>query len=739
VTIDSRYWFWTKALWPVLVGAAAFGALLLSLLMWLTGEIDRSAIARQERLVALIVSQMQAQVAHDQESATVWDDAVNNVASANAEWVDANLGGWMHSYFGHDAAVVLNRGDAPQYVFVDGAATEPAAYDRFRSEVAPLVAKLRTKLVNPNPEDISERVLSPGVSDLGVVSGRPAIISTKPIVSDTGEIEQAPGSEAVHVAIRYLDGPFLADLQRDYLFDGLRFSWTGEQARQEARLALPTADGRTLGYFIWSPFRPGQAFLDKLLPSIGAAFTIAVLVLAVTVLRLRRRSLKLRLSEAANRHMALHDALTGLPNRVLFNDRLDAAIATTSPEGPFVAVLYLDLDRFKQVNDSLGHPAGDELIRLFARRVLELAGPQDTVARVGGDEFTILLQADQAPMERVETLCGDLIASLRKPFNIEGNQIFVGVSIGVAIAPLDATERVELTRKADVALYHAKTSGRSRFARFDVEMDALLRVRRNLERDLRSALSADGELQVQYQPLYSSADRSITGFEALARWNHPTRGWIAPASFIPVAEEAGLIEALGERVLRQACAAAARWNGLTLAVNVSAIELRNSAFAMKVADILMRTGFVPHRLELEVTESALSDHIGACEDNITALRAMGVRIALDDFGTGFSSLSRLQQLSVDRIKIDRSFVQGFGNAGSDEAIVQAIVDLARATGVKTTAEGVETAAQGEFLAKIGCDELQGYVLSRPLDQWQIDKMMALDEPAERGARAIVRN
>ena len=301
--------------------------------------------------------------------------------------------------------------------------------------------------------------------------------------------------------------------------------------------------------------------------------------------------------------------------------------------------------------------------------------------------------------------------------------------------PPTALERTELTRKADIALYHAKGTGRSRYAVFGKNMDAIIQERRNIERDLRTALQTSDEIRVHYQPLYSARSQQITGVEALLRWHHPERGWIGPDIFIPVAEETGLMEALGERVLSEACGAAKGWPIKTLAVNVSAIELRNPGFAARVAHTLLSTGMEARRLELEVTESALTDNSGHCEQNVRALRELGVRIALDDFGTGFSSLGRLQQLDVDRIKIDRRFVQGCGSSGDDEAIVQAIVDLAHAKGLQITAEGVETHEQSEFLRQIGCDELQGFLLSRPVSMSDIDRIFGISTSRPNAARA----
>lgn len=717
----NRRLFLLKTVAPIFVAALALNLLALALLLWATHEADRVAVERQHRLVELLISQLRSGVAHDQESVTVWDDALNAVQSGrSAKWIDANLGSWMHTYFGHDGAYVVNPQDNPIYAFAAGVAPHGSNYQTIKVSAAPLVAQLRKRLRVGDTEGLTDRVLTLGVADLSVVSGRPAIISVKPIVSDSGDIEQTPGEEYLHIAVRHLDESFITDLARDHLLDGLRFAWRDNSLNREASKALISSRGETIGYLIWEPYRPGAAVLAQVAPALSAVLVAVMATLGLLVAALRRRSLKLSLSEATVRHLAHHDLLTGLPNRGQFENRLGDALRTLRA-GENLAVLYLDLDRFKEVNDTFGHPAGDELLREFADRLRRLTRETDTVARIAGDEFTIVLNKLDA-QEAAEELCRRLIETARHPFDIAGTQVFVGVSVGVALAPRDGRDLVELTRRADVALYHAKRAGRSEFAIYASEMDTSINARRDLERDLREALETPGQLQVYYQPLFSAAGPNITGVEALARWEHPQRGWVSPDLFIPVAEEAGLIEKLGDWVLREACSTAAGWPIETVAVNVSAIELRSPTFAVRVANALLSTGMSSRRLELEVTESSLCDKSGECEHNVAALRELGVRFALDDFGTGFSSLTRLQQFEVDRIKIDRSFVQGFGNANGDEAIVQAIVALARATGLKTTAEGVETISQSEFLKNIGCDDLQGFLLSRPLPSCEVEQL-----------------
>jgi diguanylate cyclase (GGDEF)-like protein len=545
----------------------------------------------------------------------------------------------------------------------------------------------------------------------------------KPIVSDSGDIEQESGKEFLHIAIRYLDDTLVRELQSDYLLNGLHFSWKAETAPREATTALRNSAGAVLGYYVWTPYRPGSAVFTTVWPILLGLFVLGIAACAGLLFVLRRRSLSLNRSQAQIRHLATHDSLTGLPNRSEFDQKLEEVIAVSRQEDHPMALLYLDLDHFKEVNDTLGHPAGDQLLREFADRLRRATSEGDIVARLGGDEFTIILGGPHN-QEALEQLCTKLVESARHPFDLAGTQVFVGVSMGIARCPIDGQTAVELTRKADIALYSAKANGRSSYAVFDPEMEAMIAQRRELERDLRSALDCPDQFEVYYQPLFDAKERDIVGVEALVRWNHPSKGQVPPDAFIPLAEESGLIERLGEIVLRRACMEASAWLIKTLAVNVSAVELRSQTYAMRVANVLLSTGFNPQRLELEVTETAMSDKEGAAQRNLAALRELGVRFALDDFGTGFSSLGRLQHLDVDRIKIDRSFVRGFGSASGDEAIVRAIIDLAKATGLKTTAEGVETTAQSEYLGEIGCDELQGFLLGKPVPASEIDAILS---------------
>ncbi|MGI4976139.1 MAG: EAL domain-containing protein [Janthinobacterium lividum] len=420
-----------------------------------------------------------------------------------------------------------------------------------------------------------------------------------------------------------------------------------------------------------------------------------------------------RAGEARMRHLAHHDALTGLPNRLMLDERLSGALAEARHHGYGVAVLYLDLDRFKPINDLLGHAAGDRLLVEVAARLSAMLRAGDTLARLGGDEFAVVLAACDEPGSSAR-LAQRIVEALSQPFDIEGRQASVGGSVGVAVSPRDGTDGATLLRLADIAMYRAKEEGRGTFRMFEAAMDEQLRDRRTLEADLRRAIAA-GEMEVQYQPIVGCADGVVLGFEALVRWNHPGRGRIAPGDFIPLAEECGLIVPLGLWVLETACREAAGWAlPLRVAVNVSPAQFHHQDLSRQVAAILAASGLAPSRLEIEVTEGLLIDNPHRALSILSEIKARGVRLSLDDFGTGYSSLGTLQRFPFDKIKIDRSFVQGLGRNRQAEAIVRAVIAMADSLGLTVTAEGVETGEQLSLLQAQRCDQVQGYLTGRPL-------------------------
>jgi diguanylate cyclase (GGDEF)-like protein len=438
-----------------------------------------------------------------------------------------------------------------------------------------------------------------------------------------------------------------------------------------------------------------------------------------------------RRSDERIAHLAHYDALTDLPNRVLFRDQLERELKKIGRSGQ-LAVLYIDIDEFKSVNDSLGHPIGDELLKAVASRLSGCVRETDFVARLGGDEFAVVQTAVENPAD-VMDLVIRIYEAIRIPYQCLGHQLVTDASIGIALAPQDGTDLDQLLKNADLAMYGAKADGRRTYRFFEPGMDARVRARRALELDLRRAI-ADGEFAIEYQPVVDLRSGAVSGCEALLRWRHPERSMVSPAEFIPVAEEIGLIGQLGEWVLSSACAEAAGWpEHIKLAVNVSPVQFRNHTLALHVASALASSGLAASRLELEITEAVLIRDDEAALAILHQLRAVGVRIALDDFGTGYSSLSYLQRFPFDKIKIDRCFVQDIAEDGGSSPIVQAVVNIANARNMTTTAEGVETEAQKEMLRVLGCTEMQGYLFSKARPAAELRALLMA--PDEAGAVA----
>ncbi len=424
-----------------------------------------------------------------------------------------------------------------------------------------------------------------------------------------------------------------------------------------------------------------------------------------------------RQAEAKIMHMARHDALTDLPNRVLFREKMEQALS----QGEKLAVLFLDLDRFKTVNDSLGHPIGDALLVAVTKRLQNAVRGTDMVARLGGDEFAII-QMGAEPSQASE-LAGRIIDTISEPFDIAGHQAVIGVSVGIAVAPADGEQPDHLLRNADMALYRAKSEGRGTHHFFQPEMDAQMQARHALELDLRKALLS-GEFELYYQPIVDLGSGKVTSFEALIRWNHPTRGLVGPNDFIPVAEEIGLIVPLGDWVIKQACRDAVSWPGrLSVAVNLSAAQFRSPTLALSVVAALGASGLDAELLELEITETVLLQDDRSVVDTLHQIRALGVRISMDDFGTGYSSLSYLRSFPFDKIKIDRSFISELGKKDDCIAIIRAVARLGSNLGMVTIAEGVETQDQLEIVRAEGCTHAQGYLFSPPRPLSEVPQLL----------------
>lgn len=693
-------------------------------LVWAAGSVDREDIRRQSEIAGYALREIRTTLTHNQESSTFWDEAVEKTAtSGNDEWIDGNLGRWMHTFFGVDEAYVLNAQNQPLYSFAENEIKAAPFYETRRLLFEPYIDKLRSKLATGELPAEGNHEQSVGVSDYIYVAGHPAVLSLKPIVSDSGRISQAISEIRVHVAVQYLEGEVIRKVGHDHVLEDLKWIPPSERNPSIATVPLTSDDGNTIIGFEWKPYEPGRRLLASLSPVLAlVASALMVGTLVISSASYRRKLDRIKHNEHI-RYIASHDPLTGLLNRFAYeraaDDLVDALPLKQSPGS--LAFLFMDLDRFKQINDILGHQFGDAVLVEFARRTARILPGDAPAYRVGGDEFAALVP--NLTKRGVEDLCSRIVEVMAEPMDIDGRRTFVGVSIGVSMAPHHGTDRQELNRKADVALYHAKLAGRRRFSIFGNQMDDAIQNRADIEAQLREALGTKDGLSVVYQPKYSGDEIRVSGAEALVRWQHPERGAISPATFIPIAEDAGLIDDLGLWVLETACREAIDWPIDHLAVNVSPVQLRFGDFADKVFAILSRTGFPAERLELEMTETNFADSEETVVQNIAGLSTRGIAIAIDDFGTGSSTFERLRNINFDRIKIDRSFVKNIAQSEGDAEIVRAMISMAHAKGLKTTAEGVETPAQQDLLRSFGCDELQGFLLGKPMPSGQLSQIL----------------
>jgi len=713
--------------------------------LWITAEkSDAATRDRQVREVRLAIGATLDELAQSQAGVAIWDPAFAEVSKQkpDLDWLDQNVGTWLNYVFNHELDIIVDGQNRPLYAMKNGVRVNPEIFLRVQRGVASLIMEARgrsTDSANPHERLPNQKIhpkstvrTSPAAvhaTDLVEIDGNVAAASVMRMVPDSHKAGATPGKEPLLISIRYLNSGLMQHLQRDRGIVGARVTRSPAiDASAVYSVALSSWDGKPIGYFTWRPEMPGKGILRSVLLQGGAALLalmglLAALIAGVgrlmsrdakSIQRLEEARLELQATEAQALYLANHDALTGLPNRVSFSRFVDEAICKAG-SNTLLGVMLIDLDRFKQVNDTLGHLAGDQLIQAVAVRLVDCVGERDAVARLGGDEFAICL-VDRRASDEFSDAATAILEELRKPFEIMGSIVHVGGSIGIAISPFQGSERTELLRKADIAMYKAKEDGRNDYRFFTSKMDESIASRRVIEDDLRAALCSGRELFVEYQPKLDATGRRISGLEALVRWQHPTRGKLAPDAFIPVAEECGLIDAVGGWVLAEACRVARQWPELSMAVNISPVQFRAPNVAHSIRSIVSEAGVAPEQIELEVTESILVEDDDTVKAALEDLRSSGFRIALDDFGTGYSSLSYLKKFKVDRIKIDKSFVKRLGHDSEAIAIVQAVIALGHAMALSVTAEGVETEEQECLLQVAGCNELQGFLFSKALSE-----------------------
>jgi diguanylate cyclase (GGDEF)-like protein len=631
-------------------------------------------------------------------------------------WVQDYVGLRLQSSFDHDFVFIADAADRFLYASLGLRSVDPNWFNSIQPDlkgVLDLVRGRSSTEADRGAADV-EAARKSGVHRavrLQGFLGRPAIVAAV-AVTTPNDVSPNTGTEApVVLSVKFIDDDVLAGIASRLLLNNLRKIENEPVTAGDYPFDLTDPQGRSIAQFAWTPKQPGAEIVHSVVPFIAVALAAFALLVGLVLGHMRRTAATIAAGETRLRHLALHDPLCGLPNRIFFGERLEAMIAKVRDGSPTAAVFYIDLDHFKDVNDTLGHPVGDELIRSVTQRLSRTLRGDDLVARLGGDEFAVITSGgfDHATLQAVATR---MIATICAPYSIANQTIVIGASIGIAVINEQVAGAADVMRHADLALYRAKNEGRNRACIYDSAMDADLVKRKLLENDLRTAIENDN-LRVVYQPIVNNSGETVVGVEALCRWTHPDRGEIPPVEFIPIAEHSGLIIELGEQVLRRACLDGKAWPGISVAVNVSPLQFRRSDFVDVVERILAETDFDPARLELEVTESTLLGAVETAELAMFRLKGLGVRLALDDFGTGYSSLLYLRRFPFDKLKIDSSFVRSIERAADAAAIVHAVVSLGRGLGMKVTAEGVETAEQQLFLRAAGVHSMQGYRFGRP--------------------------
>jgi diguanylate cyclase (GGDEF)-like protein len=722
------HWFARRAV-PAVVSIIAIAFIVMGAFVFEIGtSLDEKSANRTAVTVDTALTQRREEMERIALDYGAWGDAYKNLhPDANIGWAyDAsNMGATLYSSFNLNFLVVIGPGNATSYAVVDGKLIDEPIEKLLTGGTMLLVERAR--------DSGQETVPVSGI----LMWGKSPVLVTAAVISpgDDPSVELIPGPPSVMLLGYALNSENLIAAGDKFFIPDLRLRDPLEAPASDFKI-LYTEDGRRGAALEWNPERSGQALMQRVFPWLGVA---AILLAVLTYLMLRHafhtaqeresNARALAAAHAKAEHMTVHDVLTGLPNRAMLMDHVDGELRNG---GVCTALLYMDLDRFKPINDALGHEAGDQVLAELAKRLKSTIRDGDLVARVAGDEFA--LAACLSGPEEAEGLCRRLGDAVARPFSIGGNEVKIGMSIGAALAPGDARTAADLMQRADLAMHQAKRERRGSYQFFSPEMNELVHIRQTLETDLRRATQA-GEFELHFQPRFDTRTLKPISVEALLRWQHPERGMISPAHFIPLAEETGLIQEIGAWALKHACSVIAPYEGIGVSVNISPVQFRSPGLADLVASILEETKLPPHRLELELTEGVLLENTEMAQAVLNSLKKIGVTLAMDDFGTGYSSLGYLQHFPFDRLKIDRAFVSQLTARDSSRPIVQAILAMARSLGISVTAEGVETAEQFMLLRADQCAEVQGFFLARPVALAALNQALKLspDEILRRSA------
>lgn len=689
-----------------LVLAGAIGTVLVSL-----NEMADTVNGLEERftvrLAEAAVHSELTRIAQAHQDYAAWDDAVRAFyGTVDMAFADGNFRAATATATFFDTAYLIDEKGSDVFGFRKGATAEVNSAGAFGPALKTLIAELpvdghsyavRTGMIQ-TPWGIDKVAVGPVVPEQATAGG--------------------PAHTRILVIAKAFDGENIARLGKEFVIDGLHLV----PANASGQLNIDDPAGGVIGKLGWSASSIGREAHGRISPLVIAMMGLLALIVAGLIYIAARSLRRIQDGEALAQRAALHDGLTDLPNRAALVPHL-ARVISQRPEGHQVAVIYLDLDGFKDVNDAYGHEAGDALLVSVSSGFRALCGGH-FLARVGGDEFVIVVAGAQAPKQATD-LAWALIGYLVQPIDAGGRPVVVGASAGIATLTSTLVSAEELLRRADVAMYQSKQQGKNRVSVHDPIIDTVRQARRDIADDLRIAIRK-GQLDIAYQPVFDARDGKVTAVEALVRWVRPGFGPVTPETFIEIAEETGQIDELGTWVLRRACTDALAWPGIRLAVNISPAQFRSPGFIADLATVLAETQFQSTRLEMEVTESYFITHPEQARKAIDAIRGLGIAVALDDFGTGYSSIGYLKRFTFDRLKLDRSLINGISRDHRVQRLVQATIAIADALDLEVTAEGVELAEEATLLRIAGCDEFQGFFFSLPRPAEEITRLLSTD-------------
>ena len=722
----------------VALAVASIGVVLASLAIGVR-ETDSIALSHQRQTIEHALHQHGLSLARELRVQTVWNEGYENARANDTAWLHKFYGVYLSQLLGYDRVYVISGDDKPVYGHALGDAGTSHSFSEVSGRLMDLVRAIRDPKAMPTDYNVvtTDFALGGGrqghdraVADVRSIANRPSIVIATTIVPDHAPPEPVPGKPPLMVAVQFLDKGYTERIGTNFGFRDLRWLNGAVPAGNDSEV-VKALDGSTVGTLAWRADRPGLKFIRRVAPGLG----IALLLLgALTYFLIRwsnRQAKRLVQSEEHATIAARTDPLTQLPNRVALHEILGGMLSKAKANGTTLGVLLVDIDQLKEINDAFGHSVGDAVLVMTARRLQSFGAPNAILARLDGDCFVLVVPGLQP--ETANELATDIVTAVAEPVGLPGGtHVFVTASVGYAVSPRDGDTNDELLRRVELALDGAKADGAEHAVAFDPRMDQEVSYRRTLENALRAAI-ADGTIDVAYQPLMDPTGSTVLGVEALARWTDAELGAVSPDIFIPLAEETGLIQNIGELVMRRAVEDGKAWPGINVAVNVSASQIHHGDVVEVVRDVLRDSRFPAERLEIEITESVLLADEKRADDQMRGLQALGVKVALDDFGTGYSSLQYLRSFGFDKLKIDRSFIDGAGAPQDSSVILASIIRLGQDLNLTITAEGVETEEQRGWLQASGCHQLQGYLFSRPLTAERMTQFIAAHRPKSAAA------